>query len=76
MNAANCSTVVSVDVTANPIPADATGITSSTSFCGCGVATLTVTLAPGSDVRWYDAATGGNLWEPVLHLMLLMPAVR
>ena len=60
INAANCSTTVAVNVTANPIPADATGLTSGTTFCGCGVATLNATLAPGSDVRWYTVATGGT----------------
>jgi|GEM_PF-7073367 len=61
VNAANCSTTVAVNVTANPIPADANTIASISSFCGCGVATLTSVLPTGgSDVRWYTTATGGT----------------
>jgi Ig-like domain CHU_C associated/GEVED domain/SprB repeat len=62
INAANCSTTVAVNVTANPNPDDATGLLWNNSFCGCGVANLSAVLnTVGSDVRWYDAAVGGNL---------------
>ena len=54
---ANCITQ-KLNLTINPIPATPTVFTAQ-SFCGGGtIANLTAT---GTNIKWYDAASGGNL---------------
>lgn len=49
-----------VTVTVNPIPA-APSISGNTNVCPGSSANLTASNAAGDGIKWYDAATGGNL---------------
>lgn len=61
-NLAGCTTVASVNVTANPIPVDAVIDSVTNVFCGCGTANIYgTTVSSGTVIRWYDAPTGGTL---------------
>ena len=54
------STVVTLDVTVNPIPATPTGNASQT-FCPADNGVLADLVVVGSNLVWYDAATNGNI---------------
>ncbi len=56
-NANGCSSIASVNVTINVTSAP-TGDATQTF---CGASNITQLIAVGSGIKWYDAATGGNL---------------
>jgi len=56
-NANGCSSIASVNVTINVTSAP----TGNATQTFCGASNITQLIAVGSGIKWYDAATGGNL---------------
>ncbi|MDR2955105.1 MAG: hypothetical protein LBV43_08490 [Prevotella sp.] len=61
-NKSMASDVYTVEVT-DPCAGVAVTGTTDGSVCGSGTVTLAATASSGSVIRWYDAATGGNLLQ-------------